>query len=61
MFMTVLEIPHDSNGHFSPEGQIMVRRKLVVVLGSTGTGKSSLIAQITGQPVQIGHDLRSCK
>ncbi|CAI7632783.1 unnamed protein product [Penicillium palitans] len=29
-------------------------------MGGTGTGKSSFIAEVTGQRVQIGHDLHSC-
>lgn len=37
------------------------RRVAILVMGGTGTGKSSFIAEVTGQRVQIGHDLHSCK
>ncbi|KAJ6013527.1 hypothetical protein N7540_008118 [Penicillium herquei] len=36
------------------------RRVAILVMGGTGTGKSSFIAEATGERVQIGHDLHSC-
>ncbi|KAJ5727915.1 hypothetical protein N7493_005735 [Penicillium malachiteum] len=35
------------------------RRVAILVMGGTGTGKSSFIAEVTGERVQIGHDLHS--
>ncbi|KAH6614039.1 hypothetical protein C7974DRAFT_443966 [Boeremia exigua] len=32
--------------------------KMIFVLGSTSTGKSSFVATTSGQPVRVGHDLR---
>lgn len=37
------------------------RRVAILIMGGTGTGKSTFIAEVTGQRVQIGHDLVSCK
>ncbi|KAJ5633944.1 hypothetical protein N7528_001786 [Penicillium herquei] len=36
------------------------KRVAILVMGGTGTGKSSFIAEVTGERVQIGHDLHSC-
>ncbi|KAJ5081175.1 hypothetical protein N7456_013413 [Penicillium angulare] len=36
------------------------RRVAILVMGGTGTGKSTFIAEVTGQRVQIGHNLVSC-
>lgn len=33
----------------------------ILVLGMTGSGKSTLIQQCTGRSVEIGHGLQSCK
>lgn len=42
--------------------EIQRRREIsILVLGETGAGKSSLIKQVTGSPVKIGHSLKSCK
>ena len=41
---------------------IQTRREIsILVLGETGSGKSSLIKQVTGSPVKIGHSLKSCR
>jgi hypothetical protein len=34
---------------------------MILVLGGTGTGKSSFVATVSGKAVGIGHDLRSCQ
>jgi polynucleotide 5'-kinase involved in rRNA processing len=37
------------------------RPSMILVLGGTGTGKSSFVATVSGKAVGIGHDLRSCQ
>jgi ABC-type uncharacterized transport system ATPase component len=37
------------------------RSNMILVLGGTGTGKSTFIATVSGAAVGIGHDLRSCQ
>ena len=38
-----------------------MRPKIVIaVFGLTGTGKSSFISKLTGEELEIGHDLKSC-
>lgn len=37
------------------------RDRFVIVMGMTGSGKSTLISSCTGTDVGIGHGLRSCK
>lgn len=32
----------------------------ILVMGSTGSGKSSLIATMTGASVEVGHSLKPC-
>lgn len=34
---------------------------VIAVFGQTGTGKTSLIKAVTGNDLQVGHDLTSCK
>lgn len=43
----------DENG-FNEQGE---REVIIAVMGMTGTGKSYLISQITGQDVVLGHGL----
>jgi hypothetical protein len=39
----------------SPNGEI-----LIAVFGMTGTGKTTFIEKVSGQKLQVGHNLRSC-
>lgn len=36
------------------------RRVAILVMGGTGAGKSSFIAEVTGQQVRVGHNSHSC-
>ncbi|KAF9166799.1 hypothetical protein BGX21_000840 [Mortierella sp. AD011] len=36
------------------------RKKIIVVMGMTGVGKSYLIRALSGKKVRVGHDLSSC-
>lgn len=57
--MILTEERHDPQAKASrppPRGRVAI-----LVMGGTGTGKSSFIAEVTGQRVQIGHDLHSCE
>ncbi|CAO2658509.1 Nn.00g062320.m01.CDS01 [Neocucurbitaria sp. VM-36] len=46
-------LPSHQYGH----GQ---RKSVVLIMGATGVGKSSLVATLSGQPVAVGHSLSSC-
>ncbi len=35
--------------------------QVIAVMGPTGSGKSTLISQLGGSAVKIGHNLKSCK
>ncbi|KAJ4365015.1 hypothetical protein N0V83_008631 [Neocucurbitaria cava] len=36
------------------------RKSVILIMGATGVGKSSLVGAISGQPVAVGHTLSSC-
>ncbi|KAH7312521.1 hypothetical protein B0I35DRAFT_437209 [Stachybotrys elegans] len=45
----------------TPEGRLPRPTDVyIAVMGVTGSGKSSFIAQCSGKPVRIGHDLNAC-
>jgi polynucleotide 5'-kinase involved in rRNA processing len=33
---------------------------VIAVMGPTGSGKSKFVSWLTGQSVQVGHELKSC-
>lgn len=43
------------NMHF-PKPDVMI-----AVMGKTGTGKTSFINAVTGESMEVGHDLRACE
>lgn len=55
------------NGHdgrvFSDQSRpdrVLERKNAILVMGCTGSGKSSLIATMIGASVEVGHSLKSC-
>jgi hypothetical protein len=52
--------PPPYEGIEEPQSPKRPRPIIIALFGKTGTGKSSFIKGVTGQDLEIGHDLKSC-